>query len=192
MRAVFAPPLIEEVYNLEDALVVAGFLQSFVRHADVLKIANLAQIVNVIAPILTRKDGLLVQSIYWPFAMMSSRREGTSLCGCSWTDPTTRRRATAWPRTSTPAPSSTATGCTSSSPTGTTGRRRSDSTRPIETSPRSRAPRSSRDRIRRPATTGSAPEADSREPFGEFTIRGGKVTLRLPAMSFTAATFQLA
>ena len=40
----FAPHLIEEVYNLEDALVVAGFLHSFVRHADVVKIANLAQI----------------------------------------------------------------------------------------------------------------------------------------------------
>ncbi len=50
----FAPHLIEEVYNLEDALVVAGFLHSFIRHADVLKIANLAQIVNVIAPIQAR------------------------------------------------------------------------------------------------------------------------------------------
>jgi len=75
----FAPPLIEEQYNLEDALVVAGFLHAFVRNADVLKIANLAQIVNVIAPILTRRDDLLVQSIYWPFEMFSKRREGISL-----------------------------------------------------------------------------------------------------------------
>jgi alpha-N-arabinofuranosidase len=75
----FAPHLIEEVYNLEDALVVAGFLNSFVRHADVLKIANIAQIVNVIAPILTRGDELLVQSIYYPFEMMSKRRDGVSL-----------------------------------------------------------------------------------------------------------------
>ena len=37
-----APHIIEEVYNLEDALVVAGFLNSFVRHADVLKVANIA------------------------------------------------------------------------------------------------------------------------------------------------------
>ncbi len=78
-RGVFAHPLIEEVYNLEDALVVSGFLHTFVRHADVLKIANLAQIVNVIAPILTRKDELLVQSIYWPFEMFSKRRTGISL-----------------------------------------------------------------------------------------------------------------
>ncbi|MEE8390823.1 MAG: alpha-L-arabinofuranosidase C-terminal domain-containing protein [Anaerolineae bacterium] len=74
-----APHLIEEVYNLEDALVVAGFLSSFIRHADVVKIANIAQIVNVIAPILTRGDDMLIQSIFYPFEMFSRRREGVSL-----------------------------------------------------------------------------------------------------------------
>jgi alpha-N-arabinofuranosidase len=74
-----APHLIEEVYNLEDALVVAGFLNSFIRHADVVKIANLAQIVNVIAPILTRGDEMLIQSIFYPFEMFSNRRKGISL-----------------------------------------------------------------------------------------------------------------
>jgi alpha-N-arabinofuranosidase len=77
-----APHLIEEVYNLEDALVVAGFLQSFIRHADVLKIANLAQIVNVIAPIQTRGDEMLIQSIFYPFEMVSRRKQGTSLRAC--------------------------------------------------------------------------------------------------------------
>jgi alpha-N-arabinofuranosidase len=75
----FAPHLIEEVYNLEDALVVAGFLNSFIRHADVLKIANIAQIVNVIAPMQTRGDELLIQSIFYPFEVYSKRREGVSL-----------------------------------------------------------------------------------------------------------------
>jgi alpha-N-arabinofuranosidase len=75
----FAPHLIEEVYNLEDALVVAGFLNSFIRHADVLKVANLAQIVNVIAPILTKGDKMLIQSIFYPFEMFSKRRKGISL-----------------------------------------------------------------------------------------------------------------
>jgi alpha-N-arabinofuranosidase len=75
----FAPHLIEEVYNLEDALVVAGFLNSFIRHADVVKVANLAQIVNIIAPILTREDEMLVQSIFYPLEMFSKRREGTAL-----------------------------------------------------------------------------------------------------------------
>ncbi|MBN1936072.1 MAG: alpha-N-arabinofuranosidase, partial [Anaerolineae bacterium] len=75
----FAPHLLEEVYNLEDALVVAGFLNSFIRHADVVKIANIAQIVNVIAPIMTQGDKLLIQSIFYPFEMFSTRREGLAL-----------------------------------------------------------------------------------------------------------------
>ena len=74
-----APHLIEEVYNLEDALVAAGFLNSFIRHADVLKIANIAQIANVIAPILTRGDDLLIQSIFYPFEMFAKRRDGVAL-----------------------------------------------------------------------------------------------------------------
>jgi alpha-N-arabinofuranosidase len=75
----FAPHLIEEIYNLEDALVVAGFFNSFIRHADVLKIANIAQIVNVIAPLQTRGDDLLIQTIFYPFEMFTKRREGIAL-----------------------------------------------------------------------------------------------------------------
>jgi len=74
-----APHLIEEEYNLEDALVVAAFFHSFIRHADVVKIANIAQIVNVIAPILTRGDEMLLQSIFYVFEMFTQRRNGTSL-----------------------------------------------------------------------------------------------------------------
>jgi alpha-N-arabinofuranosidase len=75
----FAPHLIEEIYNLEDALVAAGFLNSFIRHADSVKIANIAQIVNVIAPLQTRGDDLLVQTIFYPFEMYSRRRKGIAL-----------------------------------------------------------------------------------------------------------------
>jgi alpha-L-arabinofuranosidase len=78
-RGKFAPHLLEEVYNLEDALVVAGFLNSFVRHADSVKVANLAQIVNVIAPILTRGDDMVLQTIFYPFEMYSKRRDGKAL-----------------------------------------------------------------------------------------------------------------
>jgi alpha-N-arabinofuranosidase len=74
-----APHLIEEEYNLEDALVIGGFLNSFVRHADSVKIANIAQIVNVIAPLLTTRDGLLKQTIFYPLAMFANRRQGISL-----------------------------------------------------------------------------------------------------------------
>ncbi|MBX3096218.1 MAG: alpha-N-arabinofuranosidase [Fimbriimonadaceae bacterium] len=78
-RGKFAPPLLEEVYNLEDALVVAQFLNSFIRHADSVKIANLAQIVNVIAPILTQGDEMVLQSIFYPIEMFASRQNGVSL-----------------------------------------------------------------------------------------------------------------
>ncbi|HMB94930.1 MAG TPA: alpha-L-arabinofuranosidase C-terminal domain-containing protein, partial [Tepidisphaeraceae bacterium] len=74
-----APHLLEEVYNLEDALVCAQYLNSFIRRADIVKVACLAQIVNVIAPILTRRDGLLVQSIYHPIELMSQNARGVSL-----------------------------------------------------------------------------------------------------------------
>jgi len=74
-----APHLLEEHYNLEDALVCAQYLAGFIRHADVVKIACLAQIVNVIAPILTRADGLLLQSIYYPFALFSRHAVGNAL-----------------------------------------------------------------------------------------------------------------
>ncbi len=75
----FAPPLLDETYNFEDALVVAMFLLSFIRHADVVKIANLAQLVNVIAPIKTAANGVLKQSIYHAFRMVASRKGGQSL-----------------------------------------------------------------------------------------------------------------
>ncbi len=75
----FAPPLLDETYNFEDALVVAMFLMSFIRHADVVKIANIAQLVNVIGPIKTNSDGVLKQSIYHAFRMVSSRKGGQAL-----------------------------------------------------------------------------------------------------------------
>ena len=74
-----APYLIEEVYNLEDALVVAQWLNVFLRKADVLKIACIAQIVNVIAPILTKPDALLKQSIYYPLLLFSQMASGNAL-----------------------------------------------------------------------------------------------------------------
>ncbi|MYD43691.1 MAG: alpha-N-arabinofuranosidase [Gammaproteobacteria bacterium] len=74
-----APVLLDETYNYEDALVVAMFLMSFIRHADAVKIANLAQLVNVIAPLKTNPEGILKQSTFHPFRMISSRKGGTAL-----------------------------------------------------------------------------------------------------------------
>jgi alpha-N-arabinofuranosidase len=74
-----APHLLEEQYNVEDALVCAQYLHAFIRNADLVRIACIAQIVNVIAPVLTRPDGLLLQTIYWPFRMLRNVVAGESL-----------------------------------------------------------------------------------------------------------------
>lgn len=52
-----APPQLEDVYNFEDALLVGSMLMSFLRRADRVKIACMAQLVNVIAPIMTETGG---------------------------------------------------------------------------------------------------------------------------------------
>jgi alpha-N-arabinofuranosidase len=64
----FAPKLLEEVYNLEDALLVGGFVNTLLRHSDRVRVACLAQILNVIAPLVTNKTSVLRQSIYYPYA----------------------------------------------------------------------------------------------------------------------------
>ncbi len=70
---------LEEQYNFEDALAMGMFMNSFFRHADMVRIANLAQLVNVIAPIFTNKNGLFLQTIYWPLVEYGKQRGSTSL-----------------------------------------------------------------------------------------------------------------
>lgn len=70
---------LEERYNLEDALVIAGFLNAFVRNADIVKMANMAQLVNVIAPIFTSEEGMFKQTIYYPLQLFANNVYGTSL-----------------------------------------------------------------------------------------------------------------
>jgi len=64
----FAPPLLEEVYNLEDALLVGGFLNTLLRQSERVRVGCLAQIVNVIAPLMTNATSVLRQTIYYPYA----------------------------------------------------------------------------------------------------------------------------
>ena len=63
-----APHLLEEIYNLEDALLVGGLVITLLRNADRVKIGCLAQLVNVIAPIMTNANGLFRQTIYYPYS----------------------------------------------------------------------------------------------------------------------------
>lgn len=70
---------LEEIYNLEDALVVAIQMNAFIRHAATVRMANLAQVVNVIAPIFTNPNGLFLQPIFFPFELYSSTCGTTAL-----------------------------------------------------------------------------------------------------------------
>ena len=60
---------LEETYDLADALVVAMHFNAFFRHARTVKMANLAQLVNVIAPMIATTDDLLLQTTYYPFEL---------------------------------------------------------------------------------------------------------------------------
>jgi alpha-N-arabinofuranosidase len=71
--------ILEEHYNLEDALVVATFLNSFVNHAHIVKIANMAQLVNVIAPMFSNEKGIFLQTIYYPLALFANNSKGKAL-----------------------------------------------------------------------------------------------------------------
>ena len=63
-----APHLLEEIYNLEDALLVGGIVNTLLRNANRVKLACLAQLVNVIAPIMTNSNSLFRQTIYYPYS----------------------------------------------------------------------------------------------------------------------------
>jgi alpha-L-arabinofuranosidase len=67
-KRAFAPKLLEEVYNLEDALLVGGFLNTLLRQSDRVRVACLAQMLNVIAPLVTNETSVLRQSTYYPYA----------------------------------------------------------------------------------------------------------------------------
>ena len=75
-----APPLLEDIYNFEDALLVGSMLITLLRHCDRIKIACLAQLVNVIAPIFTQTGGgIFEQTIYYPFMHVSNYGRGAAL-----------------------------------------------------------------------------------------------------------------
>src|SRR5262249_10167040 len=74
-----APHLLEEVYNLEDALLVGGLVNSLIRNADRVRVACLAQLVNVIAPIMTNSTGLYRQTIFYPYSWGLQYARGVAL-----------------------------------------------------------------------------------------------------------------
>lgn len=75
-----APRLLEDVYSVVDAVVFGSLLISLVRHADRVTAASLAQLVNVIAPIMTEPGGpAWRQTTFFPFAVMSRLARGVAL-----------------------------------------------------------------------------------------------------------------
>jgi alpha-N-arabinofuranosidase len=70
---------LEETYDLADALVVAMHFNAFFRHARTVKMANIAQLVNVIAPMTTTTDDLLLQSTYYPCELYAQTAGPTAL-----------------------------------------------------------------------------------------------------------------
>ena len=75
-----APHLLEEKFNFEDALLVGCLLTTLQNNADRVKVACLAQLVNVIAPIMTENDGRVwKQTIFYPYMYSSIYGNGTTL-----------------------------------------------------------------------------------------------------------------
>ena len=79
-RWLVAPHLLEEIYNFEDSLVVGGLLMALQNNCDRVKMACIAQLVNVIAPIMTEDGGKAwAQTIYYPYMYASIFGRGTVL-----------------------------------------------------------------------------------------------------------------
>jgi len=75
-----APPILEEIYNMQDALAFGGAAISLLNHADRVRSACIAQLVNVIAPIMTETGGpAWRQTIFWPFADFTNHGHGEVL-----------------------------------------------------------------------------------------------------------------
>jgi alpha-N-arabinofuranosidase len=75
-----APRLLEDIYNFEDVLQVGCIINTFIRRSDIVKIACIAQLVNVIAPIMTEPGGpAWKQTTYYPYYFASHFGRGTAL-----------------------------------------------------------------------------------------------------------------
>lgn len=75
-----AARLLEDTYTVTDAVVVGGLLISLLKHADRVQSASIAQLVNVIAPIMTEPGGpAWRQTTFFPFARTAALASGTSL-----------------------------------------------------------------------------------------------------------------
>ncbi|MBX6754659.1 MAG: alpha-N-arabinofuranosidase [Thermorudis peleae] len=70
---------LEEQYDFADALAIATYLNIFLRNCDIVGMANIAQLVNAIAPIITTPDGIRLQTIYYPYMLYAHYTKTLSL-----------------------------------------------------------------------------------------------------------------
>ena len=70
---------LEEQYTLADALAVATYFNVFIRYCRTVGMANLAQMVNVLAPIVTTPSGLVLQTSYHVFRLYSNHMRGEAV-----------------------------------------------------------------------------------------------------------------
>lgn len=89
-----APRQLEDIYNFEDALLVGEMLITMLRHADRVKIACLAQLVNVIAPIMTSDKGAWRQT-FTILITIPAFMDGAAFCRPWWILPFIPRKTTA-------------------------------------------------------------------------------------------------
>ncbi|OTA26588.1 alpha-L-arabinofuranosidase [Alloscardovia macacae] len=72
-----APHLLEDLYTAADAVVFGDLLITLLKNADRVKSASLAQLVNVIAPIMTQRGGdAWRQTTFYPFSLTARLAKG--------------------------------------------------------------------------------------------------------------------
>jgi alpha-N-arabinofuranosidase len=183
-----APPLSEEVYNLEDALVVAQWLNVFLRRCDVLRIACLAQVVNTISPLTVRGEQLLRQTTFYPIAMVAQHAAGQALDPLVAAPEYDTRLFGAMPLLDVSASYDEAAG------RGAVFVVNRSQTEAVTTEIAWRGPSPARAEAiyqlwgsdPKAINTFEQPNTITSRPIGGAPIDGGKLTLQLPPLSFTA------
>ena len=197
-KGAFAPKLLEEVYNLEDALLIGGFLNTLMRQSDRVRVACLAQIVNVIAPLVTNRPRCCARPSTTRTRWCSSTR--AAACSTSrWRARPIRSRRGAARRTS--RATSRCRSSTWSRPTT----RQNGQVAVFDAQPRPRVGARAGARVARPDAFARAGlrDGDRRRPQGVQHLRaaatgssrspldaasaGARMAFKLPARSYTVA-----
>lgn len=70
---------VKERFKWEDALIDAMYINSFIRHADSVKMADIAQVVNLLGPVMSNENGIFLQTIFYPIEKFYMLNSGKSL-----------------------------------------------------------------------------------------------------------------